>query len=62
MKKANLVKSKSVKADWSNEIKYRVDDIRMGRVKTISGERVLREIAREFPDTVKGASDSSGEH
>jgi putative addiction module component (TIGR02574 family) len=37
-------------AAWDEEIKRRVDDIRMGRVKTIPGEQVLRELAEEFPD------------
>lgn len=32
------------------EIKRRVDDIRSGKVKMIPGERVLRELAKEFPD------------
>jgi putative addiction module component (TIGR02574 family) len=39
-----------VEAAWDQEIKRRVDDIRSGRVKTIPGERVLRELAEEFPD------------
>ncbi|MGA7218022.1 MAG: addiction module protein [Candidatus Sulfotelmatobacter sp.] len=39
-----------VEAAWDEEIKRRVDDIRSGRVKTIPGERVLREMAEEFPD------------
>jgi putative addiction module component (TIGR02574 family) len=39
-----------VEAAWDEEIKRRVDDIRSGRVKTIPGEQVLREIAEEFPD------------
>jgi putative addiction module component (TIGR02574 family) len=39
-----------VEAAWGEEIKRRVDDIRSGRVKTISGEQVLRELAEEFPD------------
>jgi putative addiction module component (TIGR02574 family) len=39
-----------VKAAWDEEIKRRVDDIRSGRVKTIPGEQVLRELAEEFPD------------
>lgn len=39
-----------VEASWSEEIKHRVDDIRSGRVKTIPGEQVLRELAEEFPD------------
>jgi putative addiction module component (TIGR02574 family) len=37
-------------AAWEEEIKRRVDDIRSGRVKTIPGEQVLREIEEEFPD------------
>lgn len=39
-----------VETAWDEEIKRRVDDIRSGRVKTIPGERVLRRLAREFPD------------
>jgi putative addiction module component (TIGR02574 family) len=39
-----------VEAAWGEEIKNRVNDIRSGRVKTIPGEQVLREIAEEFPD------------
>jgi putative addiction module component (TIGR02574 family) len=39
-----------VEAAWGDEIKRRVDDIRSGRVKTIPGEQVLRELAEEFPD------------
>jgi len=38
-----------VEAAWDEEIKRRVDDIRSGRVKTIPGEQVLRELAEEFP-------------
>ena len=37
-------------AAWDEEIKRRVDDIRSGRVKTIPGEQVLKELAEEFPD------------
>jgi putative addiction module component (TIGR02574 family) len=39
-----------VEAAWDEEIKRRVDDIRSGRVKTIPGEQVLKELAEEFPD------------
>ncbi|MFZ0417130.1 MAG: addiction module protein [Candidatus Sulfotelmatobacter sp.] len=39
-----------VEAAWGEEIRRRVDDIRSGRVKTIPGEQVLRELAEEFPD------------
>jgi putative addiction module component (TIGR02574 family) len=39
-----------VEAAWDAEIKRRVDDIRSGRVNTIPGEQVLRELAEEFPD------------
>ena len=39
-----------VEAAWDEEIKRRVDDIRLGRVKTIPGEQVLQELADEFPD------------
>jgi putative addiction module component (TIGR02574 family) len=37
-----------VEAAWDEEIKRRVEDIRSGRVKTISGEQVLQEMARKF--------------
>jgi len=39
-----------VGAAWDEEIKRRVDEVRSGRVKTIPGEQVLRELAEEFPD------------
>jgi putative addiction module component (TIGR02574 family) len=39
-----------VEAAWDEGIKRRVEDIRSGRVKTIPGEQVLRELAEEFPD------------
>jgi putative addiction module component (TIGR02574 family) len=39
-----------VEAAWGEEIKRRVDDIRSGRVKTVPGEQVLRELAEEFPE------------
>jgi putative addiction module component (TIGR02574 family) len=39
-----------VEAAWDKEIKRRVDDIRSGRVRTIPGDQVLREMAEEFPD------------
>jgi len=39
-----------VEEAWAEEIKRRVDDIRSGKVKTIPGEQVLRELAKEFPD------------
>jgi len=39
-----------VEAAWDEEIKRRVDDVRSGRVKTIPGEQVFRELAEEFPD------------
>jgi putative addiction module component (TIGR02574 family) len=39
-----------VEAAWDEEIKRRMDDIRSGRVKTIPGEQVFRELAEEFPD------------
>ena len=35
---------------WADEIKRRVEDIRSGKVKTVPGEQVLRELAEEFPD------------
>lgn len=47
---ANASAEGGVEAAWDEEIKRRVDDIRSGRVKTIPGEQVLREIAEEFPD------------
>jgi putative addiction module component (TIGR02574 family) len=39
-----------VEEAWAAEIKRRVDDIRSGKAKMIPGERVLRELAKEFPD------------
>jgi putative addiction module component (TIGR02574 family) len=39
-----------VEAAWAEEIKRRVDDIRLGRVKTISSEQVFRELEEEFPN------------
>ena len=39
-----------VEAAWDQEIKTRVDEIRSGKVKLISGEEVLRKMAEEFPD------------
>jgi putative addiction module component (TIGR02574 family) len=39
-----------VEEAWQEEINRRMDDIRTGRVKTIPGEQVLRELAEEFPD------------
>jgi putative addiction module component (TIGR02574 family) len=39
-----------VEEAWAEEIKRRVDDIGSGRVKTIAGKQVLRELAKEFPD------------
>jgi putative addiction module component (TIGR02574 family) len=39
-----------VEEAWDAEIRRRVDDIRAGKVKMIPGERVLRELAKEFPD------------
>jgi putative addiction module component (TIGR02574 family) len=39
-----------VEEAWGEEIKRRVDDIRSGKVKMIPGERVLRKLAKEFPD------------
>lgn len=39
-----------VEAAWEDEIKRRVEDIRSGRVKTIPGDQVLKELAEEFPD------------
>ncbi len=39
-----------VEEAWAEEIERRVGDIRSGRVKTIPGEQVLREMEEEFPD------------
>jgi putative addiction module component (TIGR02574 family) len=39
-----------VEEAWADEIRRRVDDVRLGRVKTIPGEQVLRELEEEFPD------------
>jgi putative addiction module component (TIGR02574 family) len=39
-----------VEAAWEAEIERRVEDIRGGRVETIPGEQVFRELAEEFPD------------
>jgi len=39
-----------VEAAWADEIKRRVDDIRLGRVKTIPSEQVFQELEEEFPD------------
>jgi putative addiction module component (TIGR02574 family) len=36
-----------VEEAWAEEIKRRVDDIRSGKVKTIPGEQVLRELAKK---------------
>ena len=36
-----------VEEAWSEEIKGRVDDVRSGKVKTIPGEQVLRELAKK---------------
>jgi putative addiction module component (TIGR02574 family) len=41
---------KAVEEAWAEEIMRRVDDIRAGKVKTVPGEQVLRELAKEFPD------------
>ena len=35
---------------WAREIKRRVDEVRSGKVKTIPGDQVMRELAEEFPD------------
>ena len=43
-------REEGVEEAWAEEIKGRVDDIRSGKVKTIPGEQVLRELAKEFPD------------
>jgi len=39
-----------VEQAWANEINLRVDEIRSGKVETIPGEQVLRDLAKEFPD------------
>jgi putative addiction module component (TIGR02574 family) len=33
-----------VEEAWADEIKRRVDDVRLGRVKTIPGEEVMKEL------------------
>jgi putative addiction module component (TIGR02574 family) len=40
-----------VEAVWDAEINRRVEEIRSGKVKTIPGDQVLRELAEEFPDS-----------
>lgn len=40
-----------VEAAWDTEIKRRVDEIRSGKIETIPGDQVLRELAEEFPDS-----------
>jgi putative addiction module component (TIGR02574 family) len=49
---ANERAAEDVGAARSAEVRRRVDDIRSGRVKTIPGEQVLRELAEEFPDVI----------
>ena len=39
-----------VEGAWAEEIKRRVDDVRLAKVKMIAGEQVLEELAKEFPD------------
>ena len=39
-----------IEAAWSDEIKRRVEEIQSGKVRTIPGEQVFRELAEEFPD------------
>jgi putative addiction module component (TIGR02574 family) len=39
-----------VEQAWADEIKLRVDEVRSGKVETIPGEQVLRDLAKEFPD------------
>ena len=39
-----------VEAAWSSEIERRVEEIQSGKVKTIPGEQVFRELTEEFPD------------
>jgi hypothetical protein len=46
-----------VEAAWDAEIKRRVDDIGSGRVKTIPGQRVLRELAEESDRRKRGRSE-----
>jgi len=40
-------REEGVEEAWAEEIKGRVDDIRSGKVKTIPGEQVLRELAKK---------------
>jgi putative addiction module component (TIGR02574 family) len=35
-----------VEEAWAEEIKRRLDDVRSGKVKTIPGEQVLRQLAK----------------
>jgi len=42
----------------SEEIQRRVADVRSGRVKIIAGEKVLRQIAEEFDQTVSELRDA----
>ena len=39
-----------VEGAWAEEIKRRVDDVRLAKIKMIAGEQVLEELAKEFPD------------
>ena len=39
-----------VEAAWDQEIKSRVNDIRLGRVKAISGEQVHRRLKKRLRD------------
>jgi len=36
-----------VEEAWAEEIKRRLDDVRSGKVKTIPGEQVLRQLAKK---------------
>jgi putative addiction module component (TIGR02574 family) len=42
-----------VEAAWDEEIKRRVDDVRLGRVKTIPGEQVMKELRARRRNTAR---------
>jgi putative addiction module component (TIGR02574 family) len=37
-----------VEEAWAEEVKRRLDDVRSGKVKTIPGEQVLRQLAKKL--------------
>jgi hypothetical protein len=49
----NEKNTRSIKNISSDEIKRRIDEVRTGRVKTIPGETVLRQIAKEFDQPIR---------